>query len=85
MQATREGRVITRTVESWRSLFRDAYLAEMEHFIECVHEGATPRATGLDGLKAVEAVIAANLSIQRGEPVDLGLDEASEVPAEGGS
>ncbi len=85
MQATCEGRVITRTVESWRSLFRDAYVQEMEHFIECVREGAAPHATGLDGLKAVEAVVAANLSIQRGEPVDVGVEGATGAPAEGRS
>ena len=85
MQATREGRVITRTVESWRSLFRDAYLEEMEHFIECVREGATPRATGLDGLKALEAVVAANLSIQLGEPVEVGVEGTTGAPAEGES
>ncbi len=77
MQATREGRVIARTVESWRTLFRDAYVAEIEHFIECVREGATPRATGLDGLKAVEAVVAANLSLARGEPVTVRAGDRS--------
>ncbi len=76
-QATREGRVIRRAVGSWRSLFRDAYLAEMEHFIECVREGTKPRATGLDGLKAVEAVVAANLSIRRGQPVEIGAERTT--------
>jgi myo-inositol 2-dehydrogenase/D-chiro-inositol 1-dehydrogenase/scyllo-inositol 2-dehydrogenase (NAD+) len=85
MQATHEGRVITRAVESWRNLFREAYLAEMQHFIECVRQGATPRATGLDGLKAVEAVVAANLSIQRGEPVKVGVVDTTRTPTEGAS
>jgi predicted dehydrogenase len=72
-------------VESWRNLFREAYLAEMQHFIECVRQGATPRATGLDGLKAVEAVVAANLSIQRGEPVKVGVVDTTRTPTEGAS
>lgn len=85
MQVTREGRIVTRAVDSWRTLFRDAYLAEMEHFIECIREGTTPRATGLDGLKAVEAVVAANLSIQRGEPMEVSVEETTGVPGKAGS
>lgn len=66
-----DGRVITRTVDSWRSLFKEAYIAELEHFIACVEQQAVPRATGLDGLKAVEAVVAANTSLASGQPVVL--------------
>jgi len=82
VRATREGQLIGRTVDSWRSLFREAYVAEMAHFVECVEQGTTPRATGTDGLKAVEAVVAANLSIRRGEPVAVGAAEAGRVRRE---
>ncbi|MFB3879799.1 MAG: Gfo/Idh/MocA family oxidoreductase [Armatimonadota bacterium] len=71
-RVTREGNVVSRTIDSWRTLFREAYIAEIEHFISCVTEGTTPRATGLDGLKAVEAVVAANTSIATGQPVTVG-------------
>jgi myo-inositol 2-dehydrogenase/D-chiro-inositol 1-dehydrogenase/scyllo-inositol 2-dehydrogenase (NAD+) len=71
-RVTSDGRVVGRTVESWRTLFREAYVTEIEHFAACVRDGRTPQATGLDGLKAVEAVVAANLSIARGEPVAIG-------------
>ena len=67
----RDGNVVGKAVKSWRNLFKDAYVAEMEHFIECVAEDKPPRVTGLDGLKAVEAVVAANQSIMQGRPVDL--------------
>ncbi len=70
-RVTCDGNVITRAVASWRSLFKEAYIAEIEHFISCVEQQTTPRATGLDGLKAVEAVVAANASIASGEPVTL--------------
>ena len=66
-----EGRVSGETVKSWRNLFKDAYLDELEHFIECVNENKTPRVTGSDGLKAVQAVVAANRSLLEGVPVSL--------------
>jgi myo-inositol 2-dehydrogenase/D-chiro-inositol 1-dehydrogenase/scyllo-inositol 2-dehydrogenase (NAD+) len=84
-RVTSDGRVITRTVESWRTLFREAYVAEIEHFIACAVGGMTPRATGLDGLKAAEAVVAANLSLAGGEPVTIGAgDTARPGPPPGG-
>ncbi len=71
-RVTRDGGVVTRAVSSWRGLFREAYVAEMEHFVRCAMEGVSPRVTGQDGLKAVEAVVAANESIVSGKPVDVG-------------
>jgi myo-inositol 2-dehydrogenase/D-chiro-inositol 1-dehydrogenase/scyllo-inositol 2-dehydrogenase (NAD+) len=57
---------------SWRTLFREAYLAEMECFVDCILNGKTPP-VGLDaGRKALEAVLAANASIRTGQPVDVG-------------
>lgn len=66
-----DGRVSGEAVKSWRNLFKEAYLDEMEHFISCVFEDKTPRVTGMDGLKAVEAVVAANQSLLRGTPISL--------------
>jgi predicted dehydrogenase len=62
------GAVQQRAVRSWRTLFKDAYIAELEHFIACVEEGTQPSVTGEDGLKAVAAVVAANNSIIDGAP-----------------
>ncbi|MFH1920864.1 MAG: Gfo/Idh/MocA family oxidoreductase [Planctomycetota bacterium] len=67
----RDGRVVARAVRSWRNLFEGAYVAELEHFIECIANDTQPRVTGLDGLKALEAVVAANQSIFEGRPVEI--------------
>ena len=67
----RDGTVTGNTVKSWRNLFQDAYVAELEHFIECIRDDTQPRVTGRDGLKAVEAVVAANESIRQGRPVQI--------------
>ncbi len=56
---------------SWRTLFRHAYQAELAHFIDCVREDRTPTVGVEAGRKALEAVLAANLSIRTGEPVKL--------------
>ncbi len=57
--------------KSWRNRFRDAYLEEMKSFITSVLEDKPTRVTGEDGLAAVEAVVAANESIQKGVPVEI--------------
>jgi myo-inositol 2-dehydrogenase/D-chiro-inositol 1-dehydrogenase/scyllo-inositol 2-dehydrogenase (NAD+) len=70
-QVTGVGTGYSDTVWSWRTLFRDAYVAEVEHFADCIREDKQPSVTGYDGLKAVEAVCAANQSILSGKPVEL--------------
>ena len=70
-----DGTVVGRAVRSWRNLFKDAYLAEMEHFIRCVERGKEPAATGQDGLRAVEMVMATNASLCTGRPVEIGKDD----------
>lgn len=70
-RVTLDGKVIGQAVKSWRDLFRDAYLGEMQHFVDCVRSGATPRVTGIDGLEAVRAVVAINESIRTGQAVSL--------------
>jgi myo-inositol 2-dehydrogenase/D-chiro-inositol 1-dehydrogenase/scyllo-inositol 2-dehydrogenase (NAD+) len=58
-------------MNSWRSLFRDAYLAEDADFIACIREDRAPAVTGWDGMMAVRAVEAGNASLTRGERVKL--------------
>lgn len=48
---------------SWRELFRDAYLEEDIAFIDCILNDSEPRVTGHDGKMAVKIVNAGNLSI----------------------
>ncbi len=58
-------------VRSWTDLFLEAYRAEDEDFVQCIREGRPPRATGLDGLRAVQVVNAGNESIRTGKLVTL--------------
>jgi len=77
LKVTVEGEVIGRAVKSWRDLFKDAYLAEMEHFVSCVERDEEPAVSGDDGLKALEMVLAANESVRTGAPVQV---TASRIP-----
>jgi myo-inositol 2-dehydrogenase/D-chiro-inositol 1-dehydrogenase/scyllo-inositol 2-dehydrogenase (NAD+) len=70
-KVTIDGTVMGRAVKSWRNLFKDAYLAEMEHFVRCVERNEEPAVTGHDGLRAVEMVLAANQSLRCGGPVEI--------------
>ncbi|GIO14102.1 scyllo-inositol 2-dehydrogenase (NAD(+)) [Cohnella xylanilytica] len=58
-------------MNSWRSLFKEAYLAEDSDFIACIREDRTPAVTGYDGMMAVRIVEAGNASLARGELVRL--------------
>jgi len=70
-QVSVDGEVSAQAVKSWRGLFKDAYLAEMEHFIQCILQGGTPRVTAEDGRRAVEMVVAVNRSLTSGQPVTV--------------
>jgi predicted dehydrogenase len=39
---------------------------ESEHFVDCIHNGTTPRTDGLSGLRVVGVLEAANLSLKNG-------------------
>lgn len=51
----------------------DAYIDELRHFVDVMKRDVQPLVTGRDGKKVVEAVIAANKSIQTGQPVSFPL------------
>lgn len=72
---TLDGKVNYAAVKSWRTLFKDAYLAELEDFIVSIREDRLPGATGEDGQRAVEAVLAVNESIRTGQPVAVQQEE----------
>jgi myo-inositol 2-dehydrogenase/D-chiro-inositol 1-dehydrogenase/scyllo-inositol 2-dehydrogenase (NAD+) len=58
-------------VTSWKSLFREAYLAEDRHLVDCIWDN-TPPLVGLeDGLRALEVVRAANYSIQSAQAEEV--------------
>jgi predicted dehydrogenase len=53
-------------------------LAECQHFIDCIRDGRTPRSDGLDGLRVVQVLEAAERSLQDGgRPV--AIEEYAEV------
>jgi scyllo-inositol 2-dehydrogenase (NAD+) len=51
--------------------FGDAYRAQMQHFVNCLHDGQQPSVGGADGLAALEIGIAATRAYQTGLPVTL--------------
>jgi myo-inositol 2-dehydrogenase/D-chiro-inositol 1-dehydrogenase/scyllo-inositol 2-dehydrogenase (NAD+) len=57
------GTVEADAVRSWRDLFADAYRAEDTHLVAVARGEEEPWATAEDGLRALEAVTAANLSM----------------------
>ncbi len=58
-------------IDSWRGLFKDAYLREDTAFIESILTGTPPRVGGHDGKMAVKVVNAGNLSIREKRIVTL--------------
>jgi len=56
--------IVRPIMNSWTTLFKDCYLAEDIHFINCILEDKEPCVTGFDGKMAVKVVEAGNRSIQ---------------------
>jgi Predicted dehydrogenases and related proteins len=55
----------------WVGFGPDADRNMIEDFIRVVNEGGQPRASGLDGLRALEVVVAAYKSWREGRPVKI--------------
>lgn len=68
---TKKDGVIQSTFPSWQERFKEAYVAEVQHFVECILEDKEPLVTGLDGKKTLEAILAVKESISTGQPVNL--------------
>lgn len=51
--------------------YRDAYVAEMDHFVTCLESGEKPSPNGKDGMEALRLAEAAHRSNATGMPVDL--------------
>lgn len=54
--ATSDGKITRPAMHSWTYLFREAYVAEDQAFIDCIVNDTTPLCTGNDGLMAVRLV-----------------------------
>ncbi len=68
---TSEGKNTTHFVDSWRTLFADAYLREDIAFVSSILQDTAPEAGGYDGLQAVAIVEAGNHSIASGHIINL--------------
>jgi myo-inositol 2-dehydrogenase/D-chiro-inositol 1-dehydrogenase len=62
-------------VGSYWELFEAAYVAELQHFVQCVAEDREPAVTGDDGRKALQIALLAERSSQEGR--SLTLDQLS--------
>lgn len=71
LTATKDGKLQRPFMNSWRSLYKDAYLAEDTDFIAAILEDRTPSVTGHDGKMAVKVVEAGNRSLTTGTLVRL--------------
>ena len=58
-----QGGSATPFINSWMTLFKDAYLAEDMSFIDCILQDTPPAIGGMDGRMAVRIVEAGNQSI----------------------
>ena len=65
--------IATPYISSWTDLFKDAYLEEDIHFIDCIINEKQPKVTGIDGKKAVQVVKAGNQSIKENKIIELGV------------
>jgi predicted dehydrogenase len=71
VRCTREDGVETKQFSAWAKRFEAGYLAEDEHFVNCIRTGEPPLVSGEDGRQALAGVLAATRSIQTGAPVSL--------------
>jgi scyllo-inositol 2-dehydrogenase (NAD+) len=59
------------------SVFRDAYVAEIQDFVDCMLSGRAPRVTGEDGFKALAIAVAAEKSHLGAKPEKVSLASSS--------
>ncbi|MEG0381852.1 MAG: Gfo/Idh/MocA family oxidoreductase [Christensenella sp.] len=69
--ATVENGISTPYINSWMTLFKDAYLKEDIGFAECILNDTEPKVTGHDGKMAVKIVEVGNQSITEKRIIEL--------------
>jgi len=79
-RVTKAANVVAPRIPSWPVRFAQAYQAEATHFVECIREGKPPMVGGWDGRQALEAVLAANRSIETGLPVSIPIPPEAKGP-----
>jgi myo-inositol 2-dehydrogenase/D-chiro-inositol 1-dehydrogenase/scyllo-inositol 2-dehydrogenase (NAD+) len=63
--------IIIKSSKSWQERFKEAYILEIEHFVDCILEDKEPSVGIYDGIEALKAVLCANKSIKEKRPVLL--------------
>jgi len=67
----KQGKLVSEGNKGWQTLYKDSYLKEDMHFINCIRQNKKPKVGITDGKKAVEIVLAANRSIKTGKVIKL--------------
>jgi myo-inositol 2-dehydrogenase / D-chiro-inositol 1-dehydrogenase len=68
------------TFTVYEEAFNQGYPQELQHFIECVREGLTPKVTGEDGRAVLEMIYAAYESAKTGKKVELPFEPKVDKP-----
>lgn len=68
---TKDMNIISDSMDSWRTLFKEAYVAEAQAFINAIQNDTEPGVTGLDGKMALLMVRAGVLSYLERRPIEL--------------
>jgi len=66
---TREKGIIHPQYLSWQQRFKEAYIGELQHFIQAIISNTPPFVSGEDGRRCLAAIISSNYSIQIGKRV----------------
>jgi scyllo-inositol 2-dehydrogenase (NAD+) len=62
---------VRNTADYFLTAFSDAYVAEMQDFVDCMLSDREPRITGVDGLKALAMAVAAEESHKQGKAIPV--------------
>ena len=68
---TRDMTIVSDSMDSWRTLFREAYVAEAQAFADSILNDTEPLVTGFDGRMALVMVNAGVRSYLEKRPVDI--------------
>ena len=68
---TKDKQIISDSMDSWRTLFREAYVAEAQAFIDAIRNDTEPDVTGLDGKMALVMVNAGVQSYLEHRPIEV--------------
>ena len=68
---TKDRQIISDSMDSWRTLFREAYVAEAQSFVDAIRNDTEPDVTGLDGKMALVMVNAGVQSYLEHRPIEV--------------